>query len=123
MRTTKVVSAHNFKWTNCIGGEISMAKVIRFAVRGKHDSYLCFAEERTDDSKRITYVLGGWGNNASVPAWMPKGEAAGKRWHGSPEDQYSFKGKIHEGGMIDAWFEVEWDIMDADGPHMQISKI
>ena len=36
-----------------------MAKVIRFAVKGKNDSYICFAEDKTDDAKKITYVLGG----------------------------------------------------------------
>ena len=64
--TTKKVGGHGFKWTDCIGGDISQVKVFRFAVKGTNDSYICFAEEKLDDAKKITYVLGGWGNTTSV---------------------------------------------------------
>jgi hypothetical protein len=100
-----------------------MAKVIRFAVKGKNDSYICLAEDKTDDAKKITYVLGGWGNNVSTVKWMPKGQPGNHGWHGGPNDEFSFRGKVHEGPMVDAWIEVEWDIPDAKGPCMQISKI
>ena len=71
--TTKKVGGHNFNWLDCVGGDISQVKIFRFAVKGTNDSYICFADEKADDSRKITYVLGGWGNNWSAVAWPPKG--------------------------------------------------
>ena len=67
-----------------------MAKVIRFSVKGKNDSYICFAEDKTDDAKKITYVLGGWGNNVSTFKWMPQGQRGNHGWHGGPNDEFNF---------------------------------
>ena len=60
--STPKINGHNFVWTNCIGGDISKTNMHRFSVSGTNDSYLCWAEEKADDAKKITYVLGGWGN-------------------------------------------------------------
>ena len=71
--TTPKINGHNFVWTDHVGGDISKTSMFRFSVRGTNDSYICFAEEKTDDAKKITYVLGGWGNSTSTVKWMPKG--------------------------------------------------
>ena len=98
--------------------------MFRFSVKGTNDSYICFAEEKTDDAKKITYVLGGWGNSTSTVKWMPKGQKGNHGWHGIPSDPYTYKGQVHKGAGAEAWFEVNWDILDPVLSNcMTISKI
>ena len=47
--------------------------MLRFYLQGKHDSYICLAEEKLQDAKKITYVMGGWGGSKSSVAWREKG--------------------------------------------------
>ena len=84
--------------------------MFRFSVKGTNDSYICFAEEKTDDAKKITYVLGGWGNSTSTVKWMPKGQKGNQGWHGVPSDPYTYKGYVHKGAGTEAWFQVDWNI-------------
>ena len=122
--TTKKVGGHNFTWTNGVAGDISNSTMIRFAVYGTNDSYICFAEEKQEESKKITYVLGGWGNKISTVAWRAKGQNSNRGWHGVPQDAYTYNGQVHNGPETPAWIEVEWDIDGgAEGKFMQISKI
>ena len=90
--TTPKINGHNFVWTDHVGGDISKTSMFRFSVKGTNDSYICFAEEKTDDAKKITYVLGGWGNSTSTVKWMPKGQKGNNGWHGSPSDPHTYKG-------------------------------
>ena len=73
--------------------------MMRFSVKGTNDSYICFAEELAETSKKITYVLGGWSNSVCTVAWPQKGSPGNKGWHGSPEDPYTYKEDqaIHKG--------------------------
>ena len=56
--------------------------------------------------------------------WQQKGDPGNEGWYGEPHDEYSYEGSVHKGPDTEAWFEVEWDIKDAEqGPFMQISFI
>ena len=44
--------------------------MIRFAIRGETDSVLAFAEEKTNDSRRILVSLGGWNNTFTTVNWI-----------------------------------------------------
>ena len=47
---------------------------MRFSLKGTMDTWIAFAEEKDDTAKKkITYVLGGWGNTGCGVHWMPKG--------------------------------------------------
>ena len=46
---------------------------MRFSLKGTNDTWISFAEEKDDKSKKITYVLGGWGNAGCGVNWMAKG--------------------------------------------------
>ena len=70
---TPKINGHNFTWPSGVSGDISKVSSFKFSVKGTNDSYLCFAEEKADDAKKITYVLGGWSNSVSTVKWMPKG--------------------------------------------------
>ena len=63
---TPKINGHNFTWPGGVSGDISKVSSFKFSVKGTNDSYMCFAEEKTDDAKKITYVLGGWGNSVST---------------------------------------------------------
>ena len=66
---TKQVGGHDFKWPDYVAGDLSKSKKLRFSLKGSNDSYLALAEEKEQNSKKITYVLGGWGNKHSTVAW------------------------------------------------------
>ena len=61
------------------------------------DTWIAFAEEKDDTAKKITYVLGGWGNAGCGVHWMPKGQKGNHDWHRTMNHEYGWKGKIHKG--------------------------
>ena len=57
---TKIVNGNNFQWTDNFIGDISKASMIRIGIktlRYGNDGILFFAEEKTNESKGITYYF------------------------------------------------------------------
>ena len=121
------VNGHNFNFTEC-AVEISHKNMFRFSIASTNDSYFCFAEERTVGAKKITIVLGGWGNANSTVNWVKDDCPPRNDWYA---DQNSELGKkygwreavCHSGPNKPDWYEVEWNIKGLDGPSMRISRI
>ena len=94
---TKATPGHEFHWPDCCPGDISGSCLIRFSLKGVHDTYLAFAEEKEHNAKKITYLVGGWDNKASAVKWQKKGDSGNRGWHGQPQDPYSYSGQVHKG--------------------------
>ena len=75
-----------------MAGDLSKSQMLRFSLKGTNDSYLALAEEKEQNAKKITIVLGGWGNKHSTIYWPQKGATGNRGWHGSPNDKHSYTG-------------------------------
>ena len=61
--------------------------MLRFAIKGNNDTGLAFAEEKTNDSRRILVVLGGWHNTTTTVNWIHEKSDANP--FKGPQDKYS----------------------------------
>ena len=84
-KTIGNIYGHNFYWPDGHIGDISDSNLIRFSIKGKHDTYIAFAEENKDTAKKITYVIGGWYGKKCGVHWMPEGRKGNDDWFRSPQ--------------------------------------
>ena len=68
---TKATSGHSFHWPDCCPGDISESRLIRFSSKGVYNTWIAIAlaEEKDHNAKKITYIIGGHGNNFSAVNW------------------------------------------------------